>query len=84
MGEQFSLSFFPDQRRGEALALFHFMSNLGDSSMFTIIIRHAGRDTTATANTQIEAQTLFDALTKTFLVVEMWRGAELVRSYNNQ
>ena len=52
--------------------------------MFTIIIRHAGRDTTATANTQIEAHTLFDALTKTFLVVEMWRGAELVLSYNNQ
>lgn len=72
------------KRKGEALALFHSMSNSGDFSMFTIIIRHAGRDTTATTNTQIEAHALFDALTKTFLVVEMWRGAELVRSYNNQ
>jgi hypothetical protein len=52
--------------------------------MFTIIIRHAGRDTHATAANQLDAQTLFDALTKSFLVVEMWHGAELKRSYNNQ
>ena len=52
--------------------------------MFTIIVRHSGRDTQATAANQLDAQILFDALTKSFLVVEMWRGAELVRSYNNQ
>jgi hypothetical protein len=51
--------------------------------MFKIIIRSNGRDTQATADNQLDAQTLFDALTKSFLVVEMWRGAELVRSYNN-
>ena len=52
--------------------------------MFTVIVRHAGRDTYATTDNRLDAQTLFDALTKTFLVVEIWRGAELVRSYNNQ
>lgn len=52
--------------------------------MFTIIIRNHGRNTQATADNQLDAHTLFDALTKTFLVVELWRGAELVRSYNNQ
>lgn len=52
--------------------------------MFTIIVRHAGRDIHATAANQIDAQILFDALTETFLVVEMWCGAELLWRYNNQ
>jgi hypothetical protein len=64
--------------------VFFYLSNFKEIIMFSIIIRHSGRDTTATAHNQLDAQTLFDALTKTFLVVEMWRGAELVRSYNNQ
>ncbi len=52
--------------------------------MFKIIIRHAGRDIQATADNQLDAQIMFDALTKTFLVVEMWCGAELMWRYNNQ
>jgi hypothetical protein len=52
--------------------------------MFTIISRHSGRDIEATAKNQADAEMLFIALTKTFLVVEMWQGATLVRSYNNK
>jgi hypothetical protein len=52
-------------------------------SMFKIIIRDKNHDTQATADNQLDAHILFHALTKSFLVVEMWRGSELVRSYNN-
>lgn len=64
--------------------VFFYLSNFKGNIMFKIIIRNGNRNTYATADNQLDAQTLFDALTKTFLVVEMWRGAELVRSYNNQ
>jgi hypothetical protein len=52
--------------------------------MFNIIIRsHGTTIVNATADNPHSAHTLFHALTKTFLVVELWQGTTLVSSYNN-
>jgi hypothetical protein len=52
--------------------------------MFSIIIRNGSSNHYATADNLTCAHAIFDALTKTFKVVELWHGATLVTSYNNQ
>jgi hypothetical protein len=51
--------------------------------MFKIIVRHQGSTHDCTAFSQLDATVLFDALTKAFLHVEMWRGSKLVQEYKN-
>ena len=51
--------------------------------MFTIIVRHQGFSHDCTAFSQLDATVLFNALTKAFLHVEMWRGSKLVQEYKN-
>jgi hypothetical protein len=50
--------------------------------MFTVISRHQGIDRTFKADTKFDAIFLFDALTKSSHVVEMWQGATLVQTYS--
>ena len=49
--------------------------------MFKIIVRHQGSTHDCTAFSQLDATVLFDALTKAFLHVEMWRGSKLIQEY---
>lgn len=49
--------------------------------MYTIIVRNCGANHYATADTLVSAHTLFHALTKTFLAVELWQGMTLIDSY---
>ena len=51
--------------------------------MFSIIVRDHGSNHYATVDSLHSAHGLFHALTKTFLVVELWQGTTLVSSYNN-
>ena len=51
--------------------------------MFKLIVRHQGFSHDCTAFSQLDAIVLFDALTKTFLHVEMWKGVTLVQEYKN-
>jgi hypothetical protein len=51
--------------------------------MFKIIVRHQGFNHDCTAFSQLDAIVLFNALTKTFLHVELWQGAKMVQEYKN-
>jgi len=51
--------------------------------MFKIIVRHQGSIHDCTVFSQLDAIVLFNALTKTFLRVELWQGATLVQEYDN-
>jgi len=50
---------------------------------FLIVVRNAGLDQEFFARTQYDAYTLFNALTKSFLRVEMWHGADNIALYDN-
>jgi hypothetical protein len=52
--------------------------------MYSIIVRNGYQNVYATADNQNCAHTLFNALTKTFAVVELWQGMTLISSYNNK
>jgi hypothetical protein len=51
--------------------------------MYSIIVRAGGYNHDYKANSACDAYTLFHALTKTFLHVEMWLGADMVQQYKN-
>ena len=51
--------------------------------MYSIIVRNQGYNHEYKTASQIDAHTLFHALTKTFLHVEMWSGNDMVQKYKN-
>ena len=51
--------------------------------MYAIIVRNQGYNHEYKTASQIDAHTLFRALTKTFLHVEMWSGNDMVQQYKN-
>ena len=51
--------------------------------MFTIIVRNNGYHHEYQAGSPVDAHTLFNALTKTFLHVELWLGYDMVQKYKN-
>jgi hypothetical protein len=52
-------------------------------TMYAIIVRNQGYNHEYKTASQIDAHTLFHALTKTFLHVEMWSGNDMVQQYKN-
>jgi hypothetical protein len=86
IGEVSSPLFFLGRHRREALPLFLSLSNQNQSEiipMFSIIIRNGSANHYASADNLTCAHTIFNALTKTFRVVELWHGTKLISSYNN-
>ena len=51
--------------------------------MYSIIIRNGSSNHYASADNQACAHTIFNALTKAFLHVELWQGATLIQEYKN-
>ena len=51
--------------------------------MYQIIIRNGSANHYASADNQACACTIFDALTKTFLHVELWQGKNKIMEYKN-
>lgn len=51
---------------------------------FLVIVRNAGLDQEFFARTEYDAYTLFNALTPTFLRVELWHGADNLALYDNE
>lgn len=51
--------------------------------MYQIIVRNNGCNHYASADNSVCAHTIFNALTKTFLHVEMWSGGNLIQQYKN-
>jgi hypothetical protein len=52
--------------------------------MFTIYVRNNGYNHDFKTESVFDAHVLFNALTETFLHVEMWKGAELIHKYDNR
>jgi hypothetical protein len=51
--------------------------------MYTIIVRHHGSDYHYTCGGQNSAIILFDALSRVYTHVEVWRGSTLLQTYDN-
>jgi hypothetical protein len=51
--------------------------------MFSIIVRDRGFAHDCQIFSKLDATVLFNALTKTFLQVELWQGSTLVQEYKN-
>ena len=51
--------------------------------LYQIIVRNGSANHYASSDNQTCAHTIFNALTKTFLHVELWQGATLVQKYDN-
>ena len=50
---------------------------------FLIVVRNAGIDQEFFARTEYDAYTLFNALTHSFLRVELWHGMDNLALYDN-
>jgi hypothetical protein len=59
------------------------INNLKERIMYTIIVRNNGYHHEYQAGSPVDAHTLFNALTKTFLHVELWLGYDMVQKYKN-
>jgi hypothetical protein len=51
--------------------------------MFSIIVRDRGFAHDCQIFSKLDATVLFNALTKTFLQVELWQGSTLIQEYKN-
>ena len=51
--------------------------------LYQIIVRNGSANHYASSDNQTCAHTIFNALTKTFLRVELWQGTTLVQEYDN-
>ena len=51
--------------------------------MYKIILRDQSYTREYSTDNAIDALVLFDTLTKTYLHVEMWQGANLLQQYQN-
>ncbi len=51
--------------------------------MYSIIVRTNGYNHEYKANSALDATVLFNALSKTFLHVEVWLGLDMVQQYKN-
>jgi len=50
---------------------------------FLVVVRNAGLDQEFFTRTEYDAYTLFNALTKSFLRVELWHGEDNLALYDN-
>jgi hypothetical protein len=57
--------------------------SIGVIIMFKIILRDQSYTREYGTDNAIDALVLFDTLTKTYLHVEMWQGANLLQQYKN-
>jgi hypothetical protein len=57
--------------------------SIGVIIMFKIILRDQSYTREYGSDNAVDALVLFDILTKTYLHVEMWQGANLLQQYKN-